>query len=298
MELCAYVLPQEEGKPIKLVVPTSLQMGWVQSPPYFCTAMETSCDISTEYCETAVNLLPHHKFEKYFVGATEYTNLLEPESNAWGFWYMVKVYVDNFMSLAIPVSREQLRHVANAIMHGIHNVFPPDAVDSDDPILERKLKKGKGMYETRKTLLGFNFDGKAKTMWLELAKGKKLLTILKGWIRTGKQGSAGFSFGEFESTIAKIQHAFTSIPAGRRLLLPCNRLLKRRPAYVYLQRNKPVLTALEGCRILLRESTHEPTQCWELVSSWPDYIGIVDASGHGVGGVVIGKPSACTPVVF
>ena len=26
----AYVLPQEEGKPTKLVVPTSLQMGWIE----------------------------------------------------------------------------------------------------------------------------------------------------------------------------------------------------------------------------------------------------------------------------
>jgi hypothetical protein len=31
----AYVLPQEEGKPTILVVPTLLQMGWVKSPPYF-----------------------------------------------------------------------------------------------------------------------------------------------------------------------------------------------------------------------------------------------------------------------
>jgi hypothetical protein len=27
----AYVLPQEEGKPVTLVVPTTLQMGWVES---------------------------------------------------------------------------------------------------------------------------------------------------------------------------------------------------------------------------------------------------------------------------
>jgi hypothetical protein len=33
-----YVLPQEDGKPVKLVVPTSLQMGWVKLPPYFCAA--------------------------------------------------------------------------------------------------------------------------------------------------------------------------------------------------------------------------------------------------------------------
>ena len=37
----AYVLPQEEGEPTKLVIPTSLQMGWIESPPYFCAASET-----------------------------------------------------------------------------------------------------------------------------------------------------------------------------------------------------------------------------------------------------------------
>ncbi len=147
----AYVLPQEEGKPITFMVPTSLQMGWVKSPPYFCAAMETLRDISTEYSETAVNLLPHHKFEKYVVGATEYADLPELKPNAQGFWYMVEVYVDNFMSIVIPVSWEQkLRHVANAIIHGIHDVIPPDAEDSNDPISEKKLKKGEGMYETKK----------------------------------------------------------------------------------------------------------------------------------------------------
>ncbi len=31
---------------------------------------------------------------------------------------------------------------------------------------------------------------------------------------------------------------------------------------------------------------------------WPDYIGIVDASGYGASGVVFGEQLACTPVVF
>jgi hypothetical protein len=38
----AYVLPQEEGKPTKLVVPTSLKMGWVESPHYSGAATEMS----------------------------------------------------------------------------------------------------------------------------------------------------------------------------------------------------------------------------------------------------------------
>jgi len=293
-----YVLPQEEGEPITLVVPTSLQMGWVKSPPYFCAATETSRDISTEYIETEVNSLHRHKFEHYIVSASAYTDLPESGQNPQGFWYMVEVYVDDFMSLVIPVSREQLRHVANAIMHGIHDVFPPDNNDDADPMSEKKMKKGEGLYDTEKMLLGFDFDGDAKTMWLESAEQEKLLTTLKGWIRTGKRGSAGILLGDFESTIAKIQHAFQGIPAGCGLLSPCNRVLKKRPPYVYLQRNVAVLTAVEGCRTLLRESTKEPTRCRELVSGWPDYIGIVDASGHGVGGVVVGELSNCAPVVF
>ena len=87
--------------------------------------------------------------------------------------------MDDFMSLVIPVSREQLRHVANAIMLGIHDVFPPDNNDDKDPISEKKMKKGEGLYDTKKTLLSFDFNGDAKTMWLESAKREKLLTSSK-----------------------------------------------------------------------------------------------------------------------
>ena len=36
-----YVLAQKTGIPIKLVVPMSLQMGWIESPAYFCTLSKT-----------------------------------------------------------------------------------------------------------------------------------------------------------------------------------------------------------------------------------------------------------------
>jgi hypothetical protein len=137
----AYLLPQPEGEPIKLVVPTSLQMGWVESPPYFCAATETARDITTEYIEQPVGTLRPHKFDKYVAGDPEFEALLASgvEATRNGFLYTVEVYVDNFMSLVIPISREQLRHVATAIMTGIHDVFLPDADDSNDPISEKKL---------------------------------------------------------------------------------------------------------------------------------------------------------------
>ena len=293
-----YVLPQPEGYPTMLVVPTSLQMGWVESPPYFCAATETARDIATEYTDMPVGAIPAHKFSKYRVGGESYSDLQEDHDGK-SFRTMIEVYVDDFMSLVIPITKAQLQHTTDAVMTGINDVFPADeSNDDDDPISEKKLKKLEGQYSTVKTLLGFDFDGISKTMWLEAAKREKLLTILRGWICTGHRGSAGIPFKEFESTIAKIRHAFTCIPMGASLLSPCNRILKLNPPYVFLNRNKQLLTAIEGCRTLLRESTKEPTRCKQLVAGWPDYIGFVDASGHGTGGVVIGELSPCVPTIF
>jgi hypothetical protein len=292
----AYVLPQEEGIPITLVVPTSLQMGWVESPPYFCVATETARDIASDYCDTPVGSLPHHKFVKHVTGATEFDELPTTSENG-KLFYALKVYVHDFMSIVIPTSQEQLEHVAMAIMTGIHDVFPADIVDSNDPISEKKLLKGDRQYLLFKTLLGFDFDGKRKTMWLEEEKRAKLLTILQSWLRAGSL-NRGIPFGKFESVIAKVRHAFTALPGGRGLLSPCNLLLKRRPPVVYFHRNASLHAAISNCRTILRESTSRPTRCRELVAGWPDFIGVVDASSHGVGGVIIGKLSECLPTVF
>ena len=50
-------------------------------------------------------------------------------------------------------------------------------------------------------------------------------------------------------------------------------------------------------RTLLKESICKPTLCKELVNGWPGYVAIVDASGHGVGIVVVGESLPCAPTV-
>ena len=43
----AYVLsPLKPGDDIELVIPDALQMGWSESPPFFCAATETARDIA------------------------------------------------------------------------------------------------------------------------------------------------------------------------------------------------------------------------------------------------------------
>ena len=293
----AYVLPQPPGYPTILVIPTSLQMGWVESPPLFCAASETARDIVEEYIETEVASLPTHKFIKHVMAGEKIQDLPQTCEEENGFKYMVEVYVDDFMSIVIPVSRRQLDHVATAVMTGIHDVFPAEEEDEEDPISLKKLRQQEGEFSTLKTLLGFDFNGENKTMWLEEAKREKLLTILKGWVRMAGR-ERGIPFTEFRSVTAKIRHAFTCIPQGVALLSPCNRILKVEPRYVYLHRNEQLLRSIKGCRTLLRESFKEPTRCRELTSRWPDLVGIVDASSHGVGGVIFGEKSECVPTVF
>ncbi len=219
----------------------------MESPPYFCTATETARDVTTDYINQTVGTLRNHKFERYVIGDAEYNALPESCSPSNCFLYTIEVYVDDFMSLVIPVSRKQQRLVATVVMTGIHDVFPPDQDNSNYLISEKKLRQQEGQFSTQKTLLGFDFDGTTKTMWLEEAKREKLLTVLKGWIRTGHRGTSGIPFNEFESITAKIRHAFTCIPAGVGLLSPCNSILKLKPRRVFLHKNQPVLKAIEGC---------------------------------------------------
>ncbi len=103
-----YVLPQDPGKPIHLVVPTSLQMGWVESPPCFCAASETARDVAQDYCEAKIGTLPPHKFTNYVTGNQAYDELPERNDSGNNFRYLLKVYVDDFVSLVIPMSRKQL----------------------------------------------------------------------------------------------------------------------------------------------------------------------------------------------
>jgi hypothetical protein len=98
----AYVLPQPPGEPVKIVVPSLLHMGWVESPPYFCATTEMSCITATTYCKTKIGTLPSHKFDDLIYDAvgelqdTPATNKL--------MRYLVEVYVNDFMAIVIPTT--------------------------------------------------------------------------------------------------------------------------------------------------------------------------------------------------
>jgi hypothetical protein len=207
-------------------------MGWVESPPYFCAALETARDVAVDYIETSIGSLPVHKFEDW--AGAKVAQLQKPSSTNKGFWYVVEVYVDDFIAAIIPTTREQITHLARGILHGIHDVFPACNDNDRDPISTKKLRKGEGMFHTKKCILGFKFEGAEKTIWLEEDKQAALLTILHQWIRGVTKIWRGIPFVEFESVTSKLRHAFTALPEAWGLLSPCNWMLECRPPVVFL----------------------------------------------------------------
>ncbi len=79
-------------------------MGWVESPPFFCAASETARDVAQDYCETKIVTLPPHKFTSYVIGNQAYEDLPERGELVRIFCYLLEVYVDDFVSLVIPIS--------------------------------------------------------------------------------------------------------------------------------------------------------------------------------------------------
>jgi hypothetical protein len=54
-----YVLPQREGKPCQIMVPSAVQMGWVESPALFCAVTESARDLVQNFIDTDTQLPPH-----------------------------------------------------------------------------------------------------------------------------------------------------------------------------------------------------------------------------------------------
>ena len=99
-------------------------MGWIESRSYFCAASETARYVAQKYIKTPVGILPNHKFVEHSAHGEEFESL--PETGSDNLHYVIECFVDDYISIEIPKSQEQLRHVENAVMKGIHDVLRAD----------------------------------------------------------------------------------------------------------------------------------------------------------------------------
>ena len=181
---CYTIPPKSPSTPlddIQIVVPCSLQMGWCESPPFFCAASETARDIIEHLIQTNIELpqhpLEHKMLPPTYANEASTSNLIQS---------LIEVYVDDFIGASNNLTHDNLQSLSRAILHGIHSIFPPTKLtghDGPDPIAEKKLDKGEGQWDYVKEILGWVFDGENYTIYLPPEKVKKLRNLIKTLIK-------------------------------------------------------------------------------------------------------------------
>jgi hypothetical protein len=103
-----YVLPSlDPDQPldqIEIVVPSSLQMGWCESPPYFCAATETALDVIDNLLSSDIDL-PHHRFLPKMLEQGDRLHRLAADAFTTN---LLEVFVDDFCITTNNLSKENL----------------------------------------------------------------------------------------------------------------------------------------------------------------------------------------------
>ncbi len=278
----AYALPGNTG-PAQLVIPHALQMGWTESPGYFCATTETGWDIMQALLDGGTICSPHamDAFMAPSAPARRQTSLAAERC-----WQMSAVFVDDYILAAVDNRQgTMLQRAGRAALHTIHGLFPAPEMSGHcgekDPISQKKLDAGDARWAHQKELLGFVFDGKGRTVHLTQ---QKATGIADATSRLLKKNRAGIQ--RFQSVVGKMRHVTTILPAARGLFTPLNRALRGDPSLVPLSAKGEVRAALLDLRQLVLKLADRPTHVKEIViPAAPDYIGYCDASAFGAGGV-------------
>jgi hypothetical protein len=179
----------------------------------------------------------------------------------------------------------------------VHSVFPPPEVtghSGQDPVSLKKLLDGEGLWDVRKEILGWMFDGASRCIEITEGRQDKIRTEIKAVLRI----RSGVPFNRVEKIVGKLRHAAIGVPAGKYLFGPINRLIGMQPKMVFWDRAPEAERAMRDWRQLIHECAKEPTNTRELVPGELDYTGTLDASGEGAGGVWLPGERRLKPTVW
>jgi hypothetical protein len=276
----AYVMPSDPGTPMRLVVPSALQMGWNESPAYFCATTETARDVAQTWIDQKKKQ-PKHPMEPF----TTPTEPARQQTSSGASHQMSSVYVDDFLLAAVEDSSGTLlKRTARATLHAIHSVFPPPRstgmLDAKDPVSEKKLAKGDARWATGKEILGYWLDGTARTVQLPADRAADLLKEVKRILKKPR-----VPLKRFRSIAGRLQHAARILPSARSFFTPLNQALRGSPTFVGLSRHGEVRPALLDVATVIKDLASRPTHVHELIQGTLDYTGYCDASAFGAGGV-------------
>ena len=275
-----YVLPSASTSTtlddIDIVVPHALQMGWSESPPFFCAATETARDVIQQYYDNFTNI-PPHPLEAHLYNTTELRNDTSTNKTT----SLIEVYVDDFIACTNNSNKAHIQHLSRAMLHGIHSIFPPPQVSGhqgEDPISNKKLLQHEGLFHTEKEILGWMLNGKDYTITLPSNKVVKITNDINKLLKSKVVPS-----NHLEKLQGKLIHASLGIPSGRGLMSPLYATYLQAKEFTTM--TEPIKQCLKDWKELLKQVADRKTSVLELVPADPHYIGYVDSSKSAAGGI-------------
>ena len=270
------LLPNTNEDDIELVVPNSLQMGWCESPPFFCSGSETARDVITEVYKGNISL-PAHRIENDML-----VEIMKSEklSDIKKFLTDFEVFVDDFIGYTNNGSIDHLKKVSRSMIHGIHSIFPPPEIskhNGEDPISESKIAKGEGIWSTEKEVLGWIFNGDDYTIRLPKKKIKDIILQIRKILQKKRP-----SLNRYQRLAGKLQHASYGLPGGRGFFSPIQMAMVGDPEFINL--TPELKQCLKDWQVVIRHMEKNPTSVLQLVTDYPSYIGYSDSCGIGTGG--------------
>ena len=109
---------------------------------------------------------------------TEYLDHLQAAAHVVN---ITEVFVDGFIAATNDRSKAHLAHFSQAMLMGVHSVFPPPSESGhyrEDPVPQKKLYQGEGTWSTQKEILGWIVDSTNFTIQLCPSKCNKMATEL------------------------------------------------------------------------------------------------------------------------
>jgi hypothetical protein len=213
---------------------------------------------------------------------------------------LVEVYMDDFVELSQspPQKRDAAR---NTLFECIDAVLRP-LVTTDNPRRKepnsvKKLMKDDACWATRKIVLGWILDTVRRTIELPPHRLERLMELLDSIPRHQRCTSRK----KWQQILGEFRSMILAIAGGRGMLSQLQAVLNYAVAARPTDRltlSTAVHDQLDDLRLLVHDLGTRPTRWGELVDSEPSFLGAMDASAEGMGGIWLDALSKFPPLMW
>ena len=311
----ALVLPRYEGEEQLIAIPMACTMGWVQSPPTFCTMSETICDLANKFIRERQPRDSEHRLESAASSQDDLDASLlprerEPEDEAANALLRsvtgvvalppddgrpagpsnsmynrplgsTDVFVDDFIQLG-QGGRKRMVALRGYLLEAIDQVLARPTVDEkhrNEAVSLKKLLKGDGSWGTRKVILGWILDTIRQTLELPAHRKATLAQIFHDLAATKR-----VSHKKWMHYLGLLRFVSVAIPGSAGLFSALQLALTASKGN-RIRITKALRSHINAFASLAADLAVRPTYLAEIVPQEPTLLGATDAAKAGMGGV-------------